>query len=72
MKPEKLYRCPICGGVLTEETWLEGMDAGGSGYCMCEYMMIDPGTREPWYPRILHEYDVYHLSAPSAKEGVSV
>ena len=68
MKVEKLYRCPICGSVLTDEEYETQFDYGGSGYCMCEYMMIDPGTGEPWYPRILHEYDVYHLSTPTARK----
>ena len=57
--PEKLYLCPACGEIITEEEWLEDLETGGSGYCYCDYSATDPETGEIWYPRILHEYVVY-------------
>lgn len=60
-KPKRLFRCPACGEVITEEAWEEALQSG-SGYCYCEFSDVDPDTGEIWYPRILHEYDVYHLS----------
>jgi len=68
MKPEKLYRCPICGDIVTEEELELEMKFGGTGYCYCEFMETDPETGDVWFPRILHEYDVYHLSTPIARE----
>lgn len=55
---KKLYRCPICGEVLTEEEYLNQFESGGSGYCYCEFSAINE-KGEIWYPRILHEYEAF-------------
>lgn len=67
MKPKKLYRCPVCGDIVTEEKWLESIEHGGSGYCLCEFSAYDE-KGELWFPRTYNEYDVYHLSAPTVKK----
>ena len=60
MKPEKLYRCPACGHVITDKIYKLDLETGGPGYCNCEFSAVDENG-EIWYPRIYHEYDVYHL-----------
>ena len=48
--PRRLYRCPACGDVITEEEYLDWLSVG-VGYCMCQYT----GDGE----RILTGYEVY-------------
>jgi len=62
MKPEKLYRCPACGDIITDEEYEKQLQANISGYCYCDFSTIDPDTGEFWLPRILHKYDVYYRS----------
>jgi len=66
MKPEKLFRCYACGEVITKEEWLKDLESGGTGYCMCDFSAIDE-KGEVWYPRILHEYDIYVLQSYTEK-----
>ena len=47
---DKLYRCPECGDVLTEEDYQKEMESGSSGYCYCLFSSED---------RILVEYEVF-------------
>lgn len=68
MKPEKLYRCPACGEVITDEEYEAQFESGGSSYCLCDFSETDPDTGEVWFPRIFHEYDVYHHSASSVRD----
>jgi len=46
----KLYRCPVCGDVLTEEEYSAQFESGGSGYCYCQF---SDGNR------ILIDYEVF-------------
>jgi len=51
----KLYRCPVCGDVLTEEEWEADFEIGGNGMCPCDFKDGE---------RVYHEYDVYHYRHP--------
>ena len=53
----KLYRCPACGDVLTEEEY-EAQLNQGQCYCLCEFSAVDENG-EIWYPRIMNEYEVF-------------
>ena len=65
-KPQKLFRCPVCGNIITEDRWLEDMKQGGNGYCACEFMTQDENG-DVFFPRIYHEYDVYALQSSEQK-----
>jgi len=67
MKPKKLYRCPKCGDIITDQELEWRMEGGGMGMCYCEFSAIDQDG-DVFYPRIFHEYDVYHLSGETANE----
>lgn len=54
--PKKIYRCPVCGEVLTDAEFKASCLQGG-GYCYCQFKSGE---------RILTEYDVY------IKAGASV
>lgn len=71
MKPEKLYRCPTCGDIITEQALERSMESGGIGMCYCEFSAIDEDG-DVWYPRIYNEYDVYHLSPTKAKQPPNI
>lgn len=61
MKPERLYRCPVCGDIVSEQEIEESMQSGGMGMCYCQYK---DGQR------ILIEYDVYHLIQTAREKDV--
>lgn len=54
----KLYRCPICKNILTQEEWEADFKIGGNGMCPCTFA---DGHR------VYIEYDVYHLSPTTAR-----
>lgn len=56
MSPKKLYRCPACGDVLTEEEY-EADCVQGGGYCYCQFKSGD---------RILTGYEVYEKKEVSS------
>ena len=64
---DKLYRCPHCGEVLTEEEYLRNCESGSSGYCLCEFSATDE-KGDVWFPRIYHEYEVYVLQKKTTLE----
>jgi len=49
-KIDKLYRCPVCGEILTDVEYEASFESGGIGYCNCDW------TCET---RIYHEYEVF-------------
>ena len=55
----KLYRCRVCGDVLTQMEWEADIEIGGIGMCPCDF---GDGNR------VYYEYDVYHLSPTTARE----
>ncbi len=50
MMVTKLYRCPACGEVLTEEQYLNMLEWTGNGYCLCQFKDGD---------RRMTEYEVF-------------
>ena len=55
---DKLYRCPSCGEVLTDEEYDEQLEDGFQGYCYCMYTAYDKDG-VVWYPRELVPYEVF-------------
>ena len=55
-KVKTLYRCPICGDVVTDEEYEWLFEIGGNGMCQCDFQ---DGNR------IYYGYDVYRLSKPN-------
>lgn len=55
---DKLYGCPVCGEALTDEEYKDQLENTGQGYCLCEFSATDENG-DVWYPRILHEYEVF-------------
>lgn len=37
LNPQKLYQCPVCGDVVTEDDIVKDLTSGGYGMCMCQY-----------------------------------
>ena len=67
MKPKRLFRCPECGDTLKEEDYDRQFDYVGMGMCYCKFSEVGENG-DVLFPRILVEYDVYHLSAPTMNE----
>uniref|UniRef100_A0A6M3X892 Uncharacterized protein n=1 Tax=viral metagenome TaxID=1070528 RepID=A0A6M3X892_9ZZZZ len=57
-KIQKLYRCPECGSVLTDEEYESQTGYGRLGYCMCKYTAYDENG-DIWYPRELVDYEIF-------------
>jgi len=57
-KVTKLYRCPACGDVLTEEEYVKSLGMGSNGYCSCRFSAKDK-QGNIWFPREYTEYEVF-------------
>ena len=58
-KTQKLYQCPECGNIVTEDDILEDLTTGGYGMCLCLFgngqrtlVRYEPYTRKGLTPEI--------------------
>lgn len=52
---KRLYRCPSCGEVLTEDEFEVHCENGGMPYCYCQFGLDDEGD----FNRIFTEYETF-------------